>query len=753
MPRDAEEELLRSVALQNAKSILLARRRAEEEMLKAKQALERKTLEQRATLQATWDGILVTDEEGRVTDFNRRYVEMWRLPHDVIDTMDHRRILEHTGQQFADPPRFLSRIDAIYAESPATSLDVLELADGRVFERYSTPQIIEQHTVGRVWSFRDITDSRRTEEALRDESRILELLNRTGTTLSAKLDLETLVQAVTDAATELSGAKFGAFFYNTTDTNGDAFMLYTLSGARREDFDGFGQPRATALFGPTFRGEGTIRSEDVLKDSRYGQMLPHRGMPVGHLPVRSYLAVPVISRSGEVIGGLFFGHPVPGIFTERAERLVEGIAAQAAVAIDNARLFEVAQKAAEERKQLLESERFARGEAERASSSKDEFLASLSHELRTPLGAILGWSHILRARAMSEAELHHGLEVIERNARMQTQLIEDLLDMSRITSGKMRLDVQPVAPITFIEAAIETVRPSAEAKGIKLTQVLDPAAGPISGDPNRLQQVVWNLLSNAIKFTGRNGRVQVLLERVNSHIEITVADSGIGIKPEFLAHVFDRFRQEDASPTRTARGLGLGLAIVKHLVEQHGGTVRATSPGEGHGATFTINLPLTVVHRSTDDGERLHPRGGRSVATDFKRLDLSGITVVVVDDHDDARDLIKRVLEECDAKVVTASGAAEALATVERERPDVLVSDIGMPEVDGYELLRMVRALGPAKGGGLPAIALTAFARSEDRTRALHAGFLVHVSKPVEPSELVATVASVVGRTGTRTAQ
>ena len=214
-----------------------------------------------------------------------------------------------------------------------------------------------------------------------------------------------------------------------------------------------------------------------------------------------------------------------------------------------------------------------------------------------------------------------------------------------------------------------------------------------------------------------------------------------------------------ASARRTPRprappgGLGLGLAIVKHLVEQHGGTVRATSPGEGHGATFTVNLPLTVVHRSTDDGERLHPRGGRSVATDFKRLDLSGITVVVVDDHDDARDLIKRVLEECDAKVVTASGAAEALATVERERPDVLVSDIGMPEVDGYELLRMVRALGPAKGGGLPAIALTAFARSEDRTRALHAGFLVHVSKPVEPSELVATVASVVGRTGTRTAQ
>ena len=746
MARDDEEELLRSVALQNAKSILLARRQAEEEMLKTRQALERKSLEQRATLQATWDGILVTDEEGRVTDFNQRYVEMWRLPHDVIDTMDHRRILEYTGQQFADPRRFLSRIDAVYAESPATSLDVLELGDGRVFERYSTPQIIENHTVGRVWSFRDITASRRTEEALRAESRVLELLNRTGTALSAKLDLPSLVQAVTDAATELSGAKFGAFLCNSTDAGGDAFLLPTLSGARRDEFDGFGQ-RAPALFGPTFRGEGTIRCADILEDPRYG-VPPHRGMPAGHLPVRSYLAVPVLSRSGEVIGGLFFGHPVPGIFSERTQRLVDGVAAQAAVAIDNARLFEVAQKAAEERQHLLESERFARGEAERASSSKDEFLASLSHELRTPLSAILGWSHILRARTMSEAELHHGLEVIERNARVQTQLIEDLLDMSRITSGKMRLDIQPVQPVTFIEAAIETVKPSAEAKGIKLTKLLDPAAGPISGDPNRLQQVVWNLLSNAIKFTGRDGRVHVLLERVDSHIEITVADSGIGIKPEFLAHVFDRFRQEDASPTRTAQGLGLGLAIVKHLVEQHGGTVRAASRGEGRGATFTMNLPLTVVHRNAEDGERLHPRGGRSVATEFKRLDLRGITVVVVDDQDDARDLIKRVLEECGAKVVTARAAGEALATVERERPDVLVSDIGMPEVDGYELLKRVRALGSAKGGGLPAVALTAFARSEDRTRALHAGFLVHVSKPVEPSELVATVASVVGRTG-----
>ena len=747
MPRNEEEEL-RSVTIQNAKSIMLARQRAEQELLRAKQELERRTQEQRATLQATWDGILVTDAEGKVTDFNPSYLAMWRLSPDVMDTMDHRRILQHLGQQFENSAQFVARIEEIYAESPDESLDVLEMADGRVFERYSTLRVLDGAHAGRVWSFRDISQSRRAEEALRDETRILERLNRTGMMLSSELDLQTLVQAVTDAATELTGAKFGAFFHNVTNATGDAFMLYTLSGARREDFAGFGQPRATAMFGPTFRGEAPIRCDDVSQDPRYGTMPPYRGMPPGHLAVRSFLAVPVVSRSGEVIGGLFFGHPEPGVFGERAERLVVGIAAQAAVAIDNARLFAALQKAAEERTQLLESERIARAQAERASGTKDEFLATLSHELRTPLNAILGWSQILRVRAMSEAQLNQGLEIIERNARMQTQLVEDLLDMSRITSGKMRLDVQPVSPIAFIDAAIETVRPTAEAKGIRLTKLLDPAAGPIIGDPSRLQQVVWNLLSNAIKFTGKSGRVEIVLARVNSQVEITVADSGIGIKPEFLPHVFDRFRQEGASATNPAGGLGLGLSIVRHLVEQHGGTVQAMSPGEGRGATFTIHLPLTVVHRSADGEERLHPRGMSAGAAEFKRLDLSGIKVLVVDDQEDARELIKRVLQECDAEVVTAGTAHEALAAVEAERPDILVSDIGMPDVDGYELLRRVRTLGPAKGGRLPAIALTAFARSEDRTRALHAGYLVHVSKPIEPSELVATVASIVGRTG-----
>jgi signal transduction histidine kinase/PAS domain-containing protein/ActR/RegA family two-component response regulator len=752
---DDEEEVMRSVAARNAQSILLARQRAEEELIRAKETLELKTQElahslsmMRATLESATDGILVTNALGKVTDFNEKYVQMWQMPRAVMDSQDHRDLIEIVSKRFEDPRQYLDRMDEIYASSPPETFDLLVLTDGRVLERYSRIQFIDGRSVGRVWSFRDVTEHRRTEEALRDETRILDLLNKTGIALAAKLDLQALVQFVTDAATELSGAMFGAFFYKTTDERGDAFMLYTLSGVPREAFEHFGQPRATELFGPTFRGEGPIRCADVLKDPRYGKMQPHRGMPQGHVPVRSYLAVPVVTRAGAVIGGLFFGHPETDVFTERSERVIVGVAAQAAVAIDNARLYESAQKAAEERKNLLDSERAARATAERLSDLKDEFLANLSHELRTPLNAILGWSQVLRRGARGEADFNKGLEAIERNARVQTQLIEDLLDMSRITSGKVRLDIQPIEPVSVIEASLETVKPAAEVKGIRLEKLLDPTAGPISGDPSRLQQILWNLLSNAIKFTPKGGKVQILLTRVNSHIEISVADTGIGIRPDFLPYVFERFRQGDASAARMHGGLGLGLSIVKQLVELHGGTVWADSAGEGRGATFSIHLPLAAIHRNLRVQGGVHPKASAVIPADFKTLDLSGVKVLVVDDEIDARDLIRRVLEDCEATVFTASTAAEALLLIEGERPHVFISDIGMPKVDGFELLRRVRALGEARGGRVPAIALTAFARSEDRTRARRAGFLVHVSKPVEPSELVATVGTVAGRGG-----
>ncbi|MEO8486458.1 MAG: ATP-binding protein [Betaproteobacteria bacterium] len=749
-----EDDRLRSVAIQNAQTILAARQRAEQELFAAKEALERRTGELahsvaalRATLDATTDALLVTDTTGRVNEFNARFLAMWGLERNQVVGSDHTRIGEVVRDQIVDPARFVARVEEIYAAWPADTFDVLELTQGRVLERTSRLQMIDGRPVGRVWGFRDITEVRRNEEALRDESRVLEILNRYGVTLASELGLEAVLQAVTDAATQVSGARWGAFFFASHDHDDEALMQCTLSGVPREAFEGSDPPSAAVAFGPSFNAERAIRIDDATTDARYVSVAPGLRMLPARLPVRSYLAVPVNARSGVVLGGLFLAHPEAGVFNERAERLVTGIASQASVAVDNARLYDAARRAAAERERLLESERTARAHAERMGELKDEFLATLSHELRTPLSAILGWAHVLRRGVRGEADLANGLEAIDRNARMQTQLIEDLLDMSRITAGKLRLEVQNVDPTAVIEAAIDTVQPAADAKGIRIEKVLDPSAGPVAGDPARLQQVVWNLLSNAIKFTPKDGRVGITLQRVNSHVELGVTDTGVGIPGEFLAHLFERFRQADASSTRKYGGLGLGLSIVKHLVELHGGTVRAHSAGEGTGATFTVQLPLVVLQRGWTPPQRVHPRSP-SAAPEFHPADLNGMVILVVDDEPDARELIGRVLSDCGARVVTAGSATEAIVLHARERPDLMISDIGMPDVDGYELLRRIRAQEAEATGGarVPAIALTAFARSEDRTRALRAGYFVHLSKPVEPSELVATVASVAGR-------
>jgi PAS domain S-box-containing protein len=395
-----------------------------------------------------------------------------------------------------------------------------------------------------------------------------------------------------------------------------------------------------------------------------------------------------------------------------------------------------------EKEKLLEAERHAREEAQRINRLKDEFLATLSHELRTPLNAIMGWSQMMGLGTMTGEDMKEAGRIIERNSRTQKQLIDDLLDMSRIVAGKLRLELQAVDPLSFIEAAIETVRPSASVKDIRVEHLLDPLAGPISGDPARLQQVLWNLLSNAVKFTPKGGRIQVRLERVNSNIEITVSDTGQGIDPEFLPHLFERFRQADASTTRRYGGLGIGLAIAKEIIELHGGTIRAKSAGEG--ATFVLTLPVLILEGARGPA-RVHPTAPSAIPLEAGLTELSGLKVLFVDDEPDARGLVKRLLEECGAEVITAPNAQEALDLSAQCVPDIVISDIGMPDIDGYEFLRKLRASNQLSAA-VPAIALTAFARSEDRTRALRAGFISHVAKPIEPSELLATVAVVAGR-------
>jgi len=744
---EEEEPLLRSVALQNAQSILLARERAESELLEAREALRESRERLTTALAAASTGTFRWVFASGTNEWDEMIGPLFGLP-SAQGTHRFGELLHTLHPE--DRPVVESRMEQCRLDGSPFDMEFRVVDPGGALRWLAMKASVACATDGTpiymTGACRDVTRLKAAEEALREETRTLEILNATGTLLAGQLELERVLQAVTDAATDVSGAGFGAFFYNATNDDGDRCQLYTVSGAPREIFERFGQPRASALFAPTFRGAPPIRIDDVLADPRYEAMGPNRGMPPGDPPVRSYLAVAVRSRSGEVLGGLFFGHPDPCVFTERAERLVLGVASQAGVALDNARLYEQAQRAAAERKALLDSERAARTEAERVSDTKDDFLATLSHELRTPLNAILGWAQVLRFTSRSADELRAGLETIERNARVQAQLIDDLLDMSRINSGKLRLEVQPLHPLSFIEAAIETVTPAAAAKGIRLERIINPAAGPIAGDPRRLQQVVWNLLSNAIKFTPADGTVQVVLQRLGAHAAIMVADNGIGIQPALMPHLFERFRQGDATTTRRYGGLGLGLSLVKSLVELHGGTVGVTSAGEGKGTTVTVHLPLTLLDGDGDSLDRDEGRADGAPPRQVAADGLAGVKVLVVDDQADARDLIARVLEDAAAVVLLAASADEALRLVETERPDVLVSDIGMPDVDGYELLRRVRALGPDRGGHVPAIALTAFARRADRTRALRAGFIVHVAKPIEASVLVATVAHVAGR-------
>lgn len=469
--------------------------------------------------------------------------------------------------------------------------------------------------------------------------------------------------------------------------------------------------------------EGQVR---VLSQALHGYLI---GMSAvsgehGYEQMQQAVRISPLTHKGKVIGTLTIIEDV----TERVAREAE------------------LQAQLEDRSRLLSNEKLARNEAERANRLKDEFLATISHELRNPLNAIMGWAHMMRLGKLTPANVERAVETIYRNAKSQSQLVADLLDVSRIISGKLRLDVRTVDLLYIVNAAIDSIRPAADAKSIRLQTILDPSAGPISGDADRLQQIVWNLLTNAVKFTPKGGRIQVRVQRVESHVDVVVSDSGIGISKDFLPHVFDRFRQADASTTRIHGGLGLGLSIVHQLVDLHGGSVSVQSDGEGKGATFTISLPFVGVISNEQETESGQAVQGEEIINLDGLPSLEGLKVLVVDDEPDTRELIREALKECGSEVITSGSVEEALVALEEHKPDILISDLGMPDEDGYSLISKIRALPSERGGHIPAAALTAYARAEDRMRVLRSGFQFHLPKPVDSAELVTVVASLAGR-------
>jgi PAS domain S-box-containing protein len=648
----------------------------------------------RATLEATADAILAI-EKGRITNWNTKFVEMWGMPLELVSLRDVQKVKAFIAPQLKDSERYLTRIAEIEA-SKEKSFDLLELVDQRLIERYSEVISVEERLIGRVWSFRDVTQRYESDLIPR---RLAAIVDGSDDAIIGK-DLNSNITSWNQGAERIFG-------YSAEEMIGTSIMRLIPLERQGEEKE---------ILSCLKRGERFEHFETV-RITKEGRQL-HVSLAIS----------PIKDANGRVVGASKIARDI----TDR--KLSEEALRKAQ---------KVAEAANADRQRLLESERAARSEAERASYMKDEFLANLSHELRTPLNAVLGWATALRAPHFPIEELEQGLETIERNARVQAQIIEDLLDMSRIISGKVRLDVQRVDLPTVVAAGIDTVRAAASAKGVRLQTIIDPLNAPVTGDPNRLQQVFWNLLSNAIKFTPKGGRVQVLLERVDSHLEVSIVDTGEGISPEFLPYVFDRFRQADASTTRRHGGLGLGLAIVKQLVELHGGSVRVKSSGTGKGATFIVSLPMTALHLPQEPWERGHPQSKPLDLPSVPAISLNNVSVLVIDDELDARNLLKLLLESAGAVVCLAPSAEQGMEHLLTKSVDVLICDIGMPDVDGYSLIRRVRALGDGEKSEVAAVALTAYARLEDRTEAMSAGFQNHLAKPVEPAELLAVVRSL----------
>ncbi|HZS10070.1 MAG TPA: PAS domain S-box protein [Blastocatellia bacterium] len=568
----------------------------------------------------------------------------------------------------------------------------------------------------------DITARKRVEQALRSYAERLRILREIDQAILAAESPEAIANAVLPKLQRL--IPFDRASVTTFEEESEA-VLIALVTSLRTDFNVGARFRMTPA-----RTEELRRSRMVAVDDVNELAAPSLGQEtIRKEGLRTYVNVPIIWQR-KLIASINLGAIKACAFTPEQLDIAADVADLLAVAFQQANLYA--------------AERKARAEAEMADRLKDDFLATVSHELRTPLNAIVGWNHLLSTRKLAPEIAQRGYETIERNAKAQSRLINDLLDVSRIISGRLRLNVRMLEMTPLVETTIDAVRPAAEAKTIAIETSFDPAAGLVSGDPDRLQQVLWNLLQNAIKFTPAGGRVRVSLEGRGHHLHLVVSDTGKGISPEFLPCVFERFRQGDSSATRVYGGLGLGLSIVRHLVELQGGTVRAESPGEGLGATFTVSLPLAEL-RVSEHGLRIEGSLSEEVTVPPPAL-LAGAHVLVVEDEPDTREMLKLLLAQYGASAITTSSAAEALALLDEWLPDLIISDLAMPDRDGYWLIDGVRKLNAATGRNIPAIALTAYAKAEDRARALGAGFQLHIAKPFEPEHLAEAVARLLGR-------
>ncbi len=667
------------------------------------------------------DAIVSKDLDGTIRSWNRAAERMFGYTAEEAVGRSIRMII---------PPDLQSEEDSVLAR----------IRSGQIVDHFETrrrrkdgAEVLVSLTVspllddgGRVMGAskiaRDVTEASRLRTLVREQGAVAQTLSEIGAAIAASLDGHTIVQRVTDAAAALANAEIALFISNLVESaSAPTFRMYTRTTDSGGVFENVAAARVTDALGPVLLWTDPVRAPDITADRRFS-LAPLASLIPRDLGVRSFLFVPIKNGSGEKLGALCLGHGSPSRFTAQHEMLAVGLGAWASLALENSRLYAAARE---------------------AGRLRDEFLAVLSHELRTPLNAIVGYASLLRGGMLDGQKADHALETLDRNAKALAQIVDDVLDVSRILAGKLRLDVQPVELPLIVHNAIATVQPAADAKGVHLDALVDPHLGPVSGDPNRLQQVVWNLLSNGVKFTPRGGSVTIRVARDGSNVCIDVIDTGIGINPEFLPHVFERFRQADAGTTRRTGGLGLGLSIARHIVEAHGGGVEVSSQGEGRGSTFRVCLPVLRVEENDVNAGDARP--GRLAALG-RVANLQGVNVLVVDDDADALALVQLVLESAGASVTAMASAPRALERIELLRPDAMVVDLAMPDMDGYELIARVRQSPDPDLSEIPAAALTAFARSEDRTRALESGFELHLAKPIEPEELVASVARLVRR-------